>query len=182
MIVDNRNVIGIAIAPSENQSPLPIDSNRVEAVQIPHQRLQVIARWTLELIELNRRVENVQLSERRVANLRRNSSESAGSTSVIQGFRGSVAKRSDHDPNFNAFTESMQGRDLPVQPPDPKIGLSTCSGFAAEVLAQHLFRQVETRCGQNDRLGLTPRVLDPAPFVEEIHDSQSKPFHARLPS
>lgn len=96
MIVDDRNVICVAIAPSENQSPLPIDTNRMKSGQAPRESLKVIARRAPELIELNGRVEHVQLSERNIPDLCRDAAKSAGATTVIQGFRGGVAERSNH--------------------------------------------------------------------------------------
>jgi hypothetical protein len=96
VIVDDRNLICVAIAPSEKQSPLPIDTNRMKSGQIPRESLEVIAWRAPELIEVNGSVAHVRLSERNIPNLRRNAAKSAGATTMIQGFRRRVAERSDH--------------------------------------------------------------------------------------
>lgn len=85
--------------------------------QVARQGFEVIARGALELIELNNSVEHVQFSERNVPNLWRDTSKTADSPAVIQGFCRRIAERrsSTVGPavrsqlDINAFTGSMQG-------------------------------------------------------------------------
>ena len=44
MIIDDPNLIGLAMAPPENDAPLVVEPDRIKVLQIPAQPFQVI-RW-----------------------------------------------------------------------------------------------------------------------------------------
>jgi len=141
----------------------------------------MIARWTLEFVELNSSVEHVHFSEGSVSNLGRDLSETAGAAAVIQGFRGRVAKRSDHDLNINAFTGSMQGKQS-RQPVSQAHWPQCCGGrlharpapivsagrhqsqISAPGLASRIFRATSFACSWS-RHGIKILFVPVRPFV-----------------
>jgi hypothetical protein len=96
MVVHNRDVMRVAIEPTENQSPLLIDSNRVKADEVARQGLEPIARRPRQLVKLDGGIQYVQLPERRCANFARDPAELTNPSTMVQRFRGAIPERDDH--------------------------------------------------------------------------------------
>ena len=60
MVVDNLDVIGVAIAPRKADAPAVIDPNAILSRSIPCQLFQAIGRRNLQIIEGMRIVEHTQ--------------------------------------------------------------------------------------------------------------------------
>lgn len=54
MVVDNLNVLGSTVAPDKANAPLVVDANRVLAISIARQLLQMVAGWRSKVAELDR--------------------------------------------------------------------------------------------------------------------------------
>jgi hypothetical protein len=64
MVVMDVDASSTPVSPGEDDSKLPVDPDAEPAAQISAQRLQPIARWRGEIPEVDRRLEEVQLSLR----------------------------------------------------------------------------------------------------------------------
>jgi hypothetical protein len=62
MVIDNFNVVRIAITPDEAQPPLVIDADAVLSGPVPGQRLQVVGRRLPEILQPGCRSQRAQLA------------------------------------------------------------------------------------------------------------------------
>ncbi len=93
MIIDDFDVIGIAVLPDKTDAPLVIDADAVLARTVPGQFLEPIRRRYTQVVQRLRSVEHSQLSERNLLNVLRQ----PGRTLTVEKQLGvSVAKASDH--------------------------------------------------------------------------------------
>jgi hypothetical protein len=71
VIVDNFDVIGVAVSPRKTDSPLIVDSDAVLAATVPAQFLQPVARRDPEILEPNGSVHVAQLTQHDAPQVRR---------------------------------------------------------------------------------------------------------------
>lgn len=69
VVVDDRDVMRVAIPPDEAHPPLVVDTDAVLAGAVAAQLLQTITRWDAEVIECFRRVDRDELAEHDPAQL-----------------------------------------------------------------------------------------------------------------
>ena len=68
MMIDDANLIGLAIAPTEDDAPLVVDPDRMKVLQIPPQPFQAI-RWRhREVTQPARRIDCLQFALRSAGN------------------------------------------------------------------------------------------------------------------
>jgi hypothetical protein len=63
VIVDDLDVVGVAVLPAEADSPLVIDANAVLSGAVPLELFQAIARWNPKVVELLRGVHSNQFAK-----------------------------------------------------------------------------------------------------------------------
>jgi len=64
MIVDNFDVMAVAIAPNEADSPLLIDPDGMLSLPVTTQRLQLVSRWRRQYAQFRRGVQLQQFAQR----------------------------------------------------------------------------------------------------------------------
>lgn len=69
MIVDDLNVIGIAVLPAKTDSPLVIDANTVLAGTISLELLQTVPRWDAQVVKLLGGVHQAEFAQHRAVEL-----------------------------------------------------------------------------------------------------------------
>lgn len=71
MIVFNRHVLGVAIIPSETDSPLVVHSNTVFVVSFSRKFLEVVTWWGAYVIDRRGRMEHEEFPIRPLLDVRR---------------------------------------------------------------------------------------------------------------
>jgi hypothetical protein len=94
VVVDDLNVVRVARAPDETDSPLPVDANAVLTNPITLEFLQAISRWDSHVIEVSRSVQHAELSEGRSLDV---GAEAFDSLALKQPLRIAVLEALDHD-------------------------------------------------------------------------------------
>ena len=94
MVVDDLNVVRVARAPNETDSPLPVDANAVLTNPTTLEFLQAIRRWDSQVIEISRSVQHAELSESRSLDV---SAEAFDSLALKQPLRITVLEALNHD-------------------------------------------------------------------------------------
>ncbi len=94
MVVDDLNVVRVARAPDETDSPLSVDANAVLTSPITLEFLQAIRRWDSQVIKVNRSVQHAELSESRSLDV---SAEAFDSLALKQPLRITVLEALNHD-------------------------------------------------------------------------------------
>jgi hypothetical protein len=92
MIIYDLDIVGVAIDPSETNSPLTIDPNTVLPRAVPFEQFESVARKRLQVAQLRSRRKQFQFSSggsfKRV--------ESSGEDVICQGLRVTASKASNH--------------------------------------------------------------------------------------
>ena len=68
MIIDDANLIGLAIAPPEDDPPLVVDPDRMKVLQIPPQPFQAVRRRHREVTQPARRIDCFRFALRSLGN------------------------------------------------------------------------------------------------------------------
>jgi hypothetical protein len=92
MIIDDLDLMRVAVAPDEADAPLIVDADRPFAFPVPPQRLKPIAGRHPQILELLRVMQDEQLS----TGLPLDPTKSGDIEVVEETFRSGVPKRSDH--------------------------------------------------------------------------------------
>jgi hypothetical protein len=96
VIVDNSNIRSIAAFESENDTPLIIDSNRVETLPPPFECLESVSRGHAQVAQLRGIVQIQDFAARHAKQLGGKRPRLFGSAVIKQAFGQSVSKRFDH--------------------------------------------------------------------------------------
>ena len=62
VVVDDSYVVRVALGPAEEDSPLVVDSDAVEAAPLPPERLEPVARRRAKIVDGTSRIEHVELA------------------------------------------------------------------------------------------------------------------------
>jgi hypothetical protein len=92
MIIDDLDVVGVAIAPNKTDAPLVADADAVLSGSIATKNLQAVARGSDQIPEFDGGVELAQFPQRHALNGRKPSAAEA----VVKSFRLWAAKRLNH--------------------------------------------------------------------------------------
>lgn len=71
MIIDELNLVSLPFAPLEDDSPLIVDANTVKPSPFSTQHFKPISGWRPEIKQPVRRIDEVQLANRRSDDVRR---------------------------------------------------------------------------------------------------------------
>jgi hypothetical protein len=71
VIIDELNVVGVAILPTKADTPLLVHANAVLAGSIPPELLQSVTRWHAKIAELLGRVHRHEFAQHRALKIRR---------------------------------------------------------------------------------------------------------------
>jgi hypothetical protein len=93
VVVADFDIVGITVDESKTDTPLVIDGDGVLALSIVLQRVQVIARWNLEIVKLRRQVHVLQFPDSTSCNI---SWESLGLSIEEQVTGAAIGERLDH--------------------------------------------------------------------------------------
>jgi hypothetical protein len=96
VIVDNSNVRSIAAFESKNDTPLIIDSNRVETLPPPFERLEPVSRWHPQVAQLRGVMQIQDFAARRAKQLGGKRPRLFGSAIVKEDFSQAVSKGLNH--------------------------------------------------------------------------------------
>jgi hypothetical protein len=70
MVVTDFDVVGVAVHETKTDPPLFVDRNRMLTFSITSQAMQPVARWDLEIAEISRSIDLLELSPSSCQNLR----------------------------------------------------------------------------------------------------------------
>ena len=84
MVVHDLNVVCLVVDPAKHDSPLLVHANAVEALPVALERLEVVARRRTQIQKSLGCVQNVQLSDTRRNQIRRETARLARSAAVVQ--------------------------------------------------------------------------------------------------
>lgn len=93
MIINDFDIVGIAIRPTKTDTPLAIDSNAVLAFPLPFEQFEPVAGRNLQILEADCRIENPQFRQCRFLDI---AWEFAGKLAIPNLFCFAVAKACDH--------------------------------------------------------------------------------------
>lgn len=62
MVIDDLDIVGIPISPSEDHTPLIIDPNRVKPLPVSLERFEAVARRHTQVLQVGRIMQIEQLS------------------------------------------------------------------------------------------------------------------------
>ncbi len=93
VVIDDLDLLGVGAGPTEADTPLVVDSNRVLATAIPLQGLQSIARRKLKEGQLDGGIDQLQLDQRTLPNV---TWKVAGAPGKPQLFGIAVSEAFDH--------------------------------------------------------------------------------------
>jgi len=93
MVVDDTHVMSVAAVPTEDDTPLLVDSYAVEALQTTLQRLQAIPAGRGHVLKAPSRIEQVEVSQCRTDNFWRKPPRLLAFASMKQSFSRSVTER-----------------------------------------------------------------------------------------
>lgn len=96
MIVDDSNFTGVCLVPLKDKTPTVVDSDAMVSLEIPFEKLKTISGRRAKVSQVSRRVEHIQLLQRRPEYLGRVLTNPAGWSIVEKIFRCLVAKGNDH--------------------------------------------------------------------------------------
>ncbi len=94
MVVDDLNVVSVAVSPSKANSPLVVDPNAVLTPALAPQPLESVARWDAKVFQARHRIEDPQLPQTNSLNT---SSELPNGLSFEELLSQSTAETLDHD-------------------------------------------------------------------------------------
>jgi hypothetical protein len=97
VIVDELDLVGVAVRPLKHDSPLIVHANTVKALPVPPKRLESISRRRTKILKLMSAVDQVELPDHCGRNIRRNTPGTSRPPPVIEIRRGLVAERNDHE-------------------------------------------------------------------------------------
>ena len=92
MIINQGNIVGVMVIPTKDQSPLIVDPNAEESVQVAFEWFQPIAWRHLQIRQTLRSVENIQFAQSGAANVGWKPRCSMRWPVVIEIFSGLVSK------------------------------------------------------------------------------------------
>ena len=96
MIINYLNLVGIAVMPTKDHSPLIVDPNRVKPLPLAFQRLQSITRWLTQVADLRSIVQVEQLAPGRSYQIWWKSKNGFRSPIVEKVFGKSIDKGFNH--------------------------------------------------------------------------------------
>ena len=99
MVIDNRQIVGVAVTPRETDPPLIVDADAVLRGSIAAQFLKAVAGRDAKIVESLRRVDRNEFAKHRAPQLGR---ESAHWLAGEEAFGVAVAKALDHRSDVNA--------------------------------------------------------------------------------
>ena len=96
MIIDDSDLMGVRRLPAKDDAPAAVDSDAVEALEIPFEDLEAISRRRPKIPQIPRGVQHVQPLRRGPEYLGRVAPNPAGLAIVEEVFRRLVAKGGNH--------------------------------------------------------------------------------------
>jgi len=97
VVVDELNLMGVAVRPLKHDSPLIIHANTMKALPVSPQRFETISRRRSEVLKLMGSIYQVELPDHCGRNVRGNTPGPSRAPPMIEIRRGLVAERDDHE-------------------------------------------------------------------------------------
>jgi len=95
VVVDELNLMGVAVRPLKHDSPLIVYANTMKVLPVSPQRFETVSRRRPEIPKLMGSVDQVELSDHSRRNVRGDTPGTSRAPPVIEIRRGLVAERDD---------------------------------------------------------------------------------------
>jgi len=102
MVVGDAHIMRVAAAPTEDESPLGVDSNAVKTAKIPSQSFEAVSGRRAKVGQRPGGLEYVQLTQSSLSDIGRQASNNLLWFAMIERLRHPVAKGDDHATAFMA--------------------------------------------------------------------------------
>src|SRR2546425_346911 len=96
VIVGDPDIVGVTGHPTEDHSPLIVDSDAVAALQITVQRLQAIPGGRHQILKAARRIQHIELPQGYGPDISGQFADMLGLATMVKVLSGPVTERYDH--------------------------------------------------------------------------------------